>query len=131
MGTHGHGICGLGYALPPVGTPTSQCTADLIVYCTRGGQVLRVRRNQNFGHVFRVCRGSSGANEYCKSRCKELLAKFQDLFPETLPAGLRVYGRTQHVIFFDPAVHVKIGYTPRQSPKEQAAIEPSILQLLQ
>lgn len=51
---------------------------------------------------------------------KELLAEFQDLFPETLPASLPPYRGTQHVIDLDPAIPVKPGYTPRHSPKEKA-----------
>jgi hypothetical protein len=62
---------------------------------------------------------------------KELLAEFQDLFPESLPAGLPPYRGTQHVIDLDPAIPVKPGYNPRHSPKEKAAIEATILQLLQ
>jgi hypothetical protein len=60
----------------------------------------------------------------------DLLREYVDLFPESLPAGLPPYRGTQHVIDLDPTIPIKPGYTPRHSPKEKAAIEATILQLL-
>jgi hypothetical protein len=60
----------------------------------------------------------------------DLLREYQDLFPEALPAGLPPDRGTPHVINLDPAIPVRNGYNPRHSPKERAAIEATIQQLL-
>ena len=106
---------------------------------TEGGQQSDRQRGSNqFGLTELLCSLKLNTSGDLSERMstvnpavKELLSEFQDLFPESLPAGLPPYRGTHHVIDLDPAIPVKPGYTPRHSPKEKAAIEATILQLLQ